>query len=48
MINKLKDNNRGKACEVGEEKCIHFLAGEAEGKRPLGSHRSRLENVIID
>ena len=25
-----------------------FLAGEAEGRRPLGSYRSRWESVIID
>ena len=30
------------------EKCILFVPGEAEGKRPLGSHRSRWENVITD
>jgi len=48
MIKKRKDNNRGRACEVREEKRLHFLAGEAVGKRPLGSHRSRLENAIID
>lgn len=30
----------------GREMCT-LLAEESEGKRPLGSHRSRWENVII-
>jgi hypothetical protein len=32
----------------GKRKVYIFLAGEADGKRPPGSHRSRWENVIID
>jgi hypothetical protein len=45
---KWKDDYLVRPCYEGEEKSIHFLAEEAEGNRPLGSQRSRWENVIID
>jgi hypothetical protein len=41
-------NEMGRVCNTygGDERCIQFLVGKYEGKRPLGRPRSRWEDNI--
>jgi len=46
----MKDNEMGGACSTNRtvEKCIQYLVGKCEGKKPLGRPRCRWNNIIMD
>jgi hypothetical protein len=38
----------GNITRIGEKKNIRYMLGIAEGKRPLGRHRHRYDNIVMD
>jgi hypothetical protein len=44
----MKEHKRGGACSTlgKDEKCIQYLVGKPEGKRPLGRPRRRRDDII--